>query len=185
MDDLKFLAKAKVNHRGQPNSYWRQAFEEHFREFPIIGVLQGPMLRSGLYYSQSQADRVAHPYPLERAKGEWQGMYSRAAFEADVAYFEETRALLRENFILGQQDEGPYLDGLVFLKADQLLLAEIKHCEARLRTTSAILQASRMAKPKAEEKWRKIGNDSAVAIEFKKSGHEVRSTGLYWEVRLK
>jgi hypothetical protein len=127
-------------------------------------------------------DHVANPLEFERERPPFEGLYSRDAYESDVEYLEQARALNRENFILGQQGEGPYVDGLIYLKVDNLLLAEITHCAARLRVTSAILQARRLSKLKAQAKddehWQPIGTDEAVAFQFKHSGHTVRKVGL-------
>lgn len=181
-DDMQRLALAKVDHKGNLNSYWREFFEEHASEFPIFGVRIGPLMRNGQF--DSPPERLANPLPLDRERAPFQGMYSRDAYEQDVAYFEATRALLRENFILGQQGEGPLMDGLIFMRADNLLLAEIDHCKARLRATWAILEQRKLAKqmaqakPKKREAWHTI-KDEAVAMKFKQSGYTVRYLGIH------
>lgn len=181
-DDLDRLNLAKPNHRGNLNSYWRQAFLEHSEEFPIV-LLIGPMMRDGRFYTYT-SDRVANPLGFERDKGPWLGLYSRAQYESDMAYWEEARALLRENYILGQQGEGPYIDGLLFLKGDNLLLAEQARCKARLAGTRAIMEQRRLAKelarPKVEDdqKWLQV-KDEAVAIQFKRSGYTVQYLGIH------
>ena len=166
--------------RAKWDGYWEAYHEAKLEAFPIVGVLQGPMLANGSYYSQ--VDHVANPLEFERERPPFEGLYSRDAYEHDVEYLEQARALNRENFILGQQGEGPYVDGLIYLKVDNLLLAEITHCAARLRVTSAILQARRLSKLKAQAKddehWQPIGTDEAVAFQFKHSGHTVRKVGL-------
>ena len=178
-EDMRRLAQAKPNHEGKLNSYWRRYFEEYADSYPRIMALIGPMLKDGKFYSQ--VEHVANPLG-ERERPPFEGMYSRDQYEQDILYFESARAVNRENFILGQQGEGPYVDGLIYLKVDNLLLAEIAHCAARLRVTSAILQARRLSKLKAQAKddehWQPIGTDEAVAFQFKHSGHTVRKVGL-------
>jgi hypothetical protein len=175
----QFLAKAG-NHR-----YWSQLRWEHANEFPIVKIRQGPLLRDGGFTSyQPVANALG-----ERQREPWQGMYSRAQYEADFEYIEAARALLRENFILGQRKEGPYLDGIIFMRTDSLLLAEQAHLKARLQTTGAILQAKRSAKLEAkEETWKTIGADEAVALQYKQSGFEIRKidtlTNRHYEVKL-
>jgi len=174
MDDERTLDRAKWH------SYWEAYHEDQLEAFPIVGVLKGPFLRNGQFWSQ--VDRVANPLGFERQREPFEGLYSRDAYEHDVEYLEQARALNRENFILGQQGEGPYVDGLIYMRVDNLLQAEIAHCAARLRTTSAILQARRLAKLKAQSKdnehWQPIGTDEATAFQFKHSGYTIRKVGL-------
>lgn len=170
--DLKTLRRATHD------SQWKAWAEEWAEAFPRIGVLHGPLLRDGRYYSQPQ-DRPANPLATDRPREPFAGMYSRAAFEADEQYYEAARDLLRENFYLSQTGDGPKMDGLVFMKIDNLLLAEIEFCKARLRLTWAILEQSRKAKadkrPKKQSgNWQSVGNDEAVALDFKHKGYKVR-----------
>lgn len=176
VDDLKQLDSA-LN-----TKYWLEYQRQWAEACPMIAVVVGPMLADGRFYSQG--DRIANPLPNQREREPWAGMYSRAQFEADELYFEQARALNRENYILGQQHEGPYIDGLLYVRVDNLLLAEIDHARARLQQTSAILQAARAekaaAKPQAKgEAWHSIGGDEAVAMKFKQSGYPIRKVGLH------
>ncbi len=174
VDDLKTLDKAKYD------GYWLEYNKQWAETCPMIGILLGPLLKHGAYYSQT--DKITNPLG-ERERPPWLGMYSRAAFEQDVAYFEAARALNRENFILGQQGEGPYVDGLIYMRVDNLLLAEMEHCKARLRQTWAIMEQRRLeklaAKPKEDDHWHRIGADESVAYQFKHSGYTVRKIGLH------
>ena len=190
-DDLDRLALAKPNHQGKLNSYWTEAFRSHAELFPVIGVAIGPLLANGLFFSYR--DKISNPLPTEREREPWQGMYSRAQYEEDITYFERGRALLRENFYLGQTGQGPYLDGLVFMSADNRVLAEMEHCKARLRATWAIIEArkhekanaSAKAQGKQEPDWKSIGHDEAVAMCFKHKGYPIRKVGLHnYEVLL-
>ncbi len=186
-DDDKFLAKA-ANGR-----YWSQYTWEHANEFPIIGVMLGPLLRDGGFFSLQP---IHNALLSEREREPWGGMYSRKQYDADVAYLEETRALLRENFLLGQRKEGPYLDGVIFMRTDNLLVAEQLRCKHRLQMTWALIEASRAAKGKRSgskerqpEHWQNIGVDEAVAMKFKQAGHKIRKidtlTNRHYEVKVK
>lgn len=188
-DDMQRLALAKLDHKGNLNSYWRQAFAEHADEFPVV-LLIGPLMQDGRFYTY-RPDRVANPLGFERERPPFEGIYSRAQFEADEAYFEAARALNRENFILGQQGEGPRVDGLIYMRIDNLLLAEIAHCKARLQMTWVILEASRKAKQtdkprksKKPEVWHNIGKNHDAAVGFKQSGYKVTWDGLKYMVRM-
>ena|SRR5271154_1439231 len=188
-DDQKTLDKA-ANGKYWPE--WRWLRDE---AFPVISVLIGPMCKDGLFWSQK--DHVHNSLLTDRPRNPWQGMYSREQYEQDVAYYEEVRALLRENYILGQRKEGPYLDGILFMKADNLLLAEQEHCKARLQATRAILDRSRREQAmksgkrerKTSEQWQNIGADEALAFSFKQSGYRIKKidtlTNRHWEVLIK
>jgi len=181
-DDMQRLAQAKPNHKGQANSYWRRYFEEYADAYPRIMALIGPMLRDGKFFSY--VDEVVNPLG-ERERPPWEGPYSRDAYEADIEYFEAARALNRENYILGQQDEGPYIDGLLYMRVDNLLLAEEDHCKARLRAMQAIMEAKKLEKkrslppPREKDVWHPIGRDESVAMQFRHSGYPVRKVGLH------
>lgn len=188
-DDLQALNRATDVRK------WEAHFEAYQKEYPVLGVLIGPMYRNGRFY---QHEVVANPLLTDRPRGPWAGMYSREQYELDVAYYEAARALLRENFILGQRKEGPYLDGIIFKKADSLLLAEQEHCKARLQAMYAILDQSRKQKQiksgKRDKKnttghWQNIGDNEAVAFKFKQSGYAIRKidtlSNRHWEVQMK
>jgi len=186
-DDLKTLDKAN-NDR-----HWYEYKLDQAEEFPRISLLIGPLLKDGTFFTPQH---VANALGAERPRDPFQGMYSRAQFEADTAYLEETRALLRENFILGQRHEGPYLDGVIYLRTDNMILAEMDRLKSRLRATWAIIESAKLAKklarPKIKEHkpWQNIGNNEAVAYKFKQSGYVVRKIELprgksYWEVQAK
>lgn len=186
-DDLKTLARAKFD------GYWEALGEEYAEEFPRITIAIGPMLASGKFYSWVEP-KPEHPLAAERQREKWAGLYSRQQYETEIEYLEATRALLKENFILGQRGEGPYMDGIIFMKADNLLLAEEQRCKSRLQATSALLQARRMAKEKKGrgkkvEKWQNVGNDEDVAMKFKQSGYTIRKidtlSNRHWEVLIK
>lgn len=184
-DDLKTLARAKFN------GYWEALGEEYAEEFPRITIAIGPLLANGKFYSWVEP-RPEHPLAANREREAWAGMYSRQQYETDIEYLEATRALLKENFVLGQRGEGPYVDGIVFMRADNLLLAEELRCKNRLQVTSAILSAKREKKPrrgKKPEHWQNVGNDEAVAMKFKQSGYTIRKidalSNRHWEVLIK
>jgi hypothetical protein len=187
-DDLKALNSATHDKK------WAAHFEEYQQEFPVIGVLIGPMTRNGRFY---QCEKIENPLLTDRPREPWAGMYSREDYERDTAYFEACRALLRENFILGQRGEGLYLDGIIFQTTDNLLLAEQAHCKARLQATYAILEQSRKQKTFARgrkqgqriERWQNIGDNETVAYQFKQSGYTIRKidrlVGRHYEVLMK
>jgi hypothetical protein len=190
--DIQALRKAGYYDdaiRHGAHDYWKQYAEEYVKAYPVISIMQGPLLEDGAFFSQ--AGRAEHPLGFERQREPWLGMYSRVEFEYDCEIIEAARALIRENYILGQRGEGLYVDGLIYLKADKLCDAEIDRCKARLQTTRAILEkkAAGRAKPKANDQWRAIGTDEAVAKQWEHSGFKIRKidrlTGGHYEVLMK
>jgi len=155
--------------------YWEAWKQDEGKEFPrikypVIAIMQGPLLKDGGFYS------VPSKFNPEAKGVPWDGLYGRDQHDADIEALERLRARLRENFILGQRKEGPYIDGLVYMRADNLLIAEIAYCEAKLRFTWAILKNKRAVKKQAqpEGKWRNIGNDESLAKQFEHSGYKIR-----------
>lgn len=185
--DMRALAKAK------DDNYWKFYFLEENEQFPRIGILQGPLLRDGTFVAYR--DTIEHPLGAERPRDKQPfEIYSRKAYDRDIAALEKSRALLMENFVLGQRGEGPYLDGVIYKKADDLLLAEIARCTNKYRAMVAIMQARRFEKAKAaaqvkpKEKWFNIGADEKIALTYKHSGFTVRRVDVskpYYEVLMK
>jgi hypothetical protein len=186
VDSDRFLAMAK------DNKYWGAYKAEHQDEFPVLQILHGPLMADGRFFSYR--DKIWHPLGGERQREPWAGTYSREQYECDWQYLEEARALLRENFILGQRGEGPYLDGIVFMRADSLLEAEQLRCKNRLQMTWALIEASRAARRQASPKegkpeyWHNIGLDETTAMAWKQRGHQIRKidtlTDRHYEVKI-
>jgi hypothetical protein len=149
----------------------------------------GPLLKSGSFFSP---EYIMHPLAFERERSPFKGLYGRNQHDAEVAGYEYRRGVIRDTFIKGQTGEGPYFDGVVFMRADQLLLAEIESCHQRLRATSAIMRERKimlLAKGEmpAKENWMRIGAEEKVAIGFKHRGCEVRKVDCakpYYEVKM-
>jgi len=162
MEDVRTLDKAKWA------GYWDAYQDEYHDEFPV-GVLHGPLLAN-------------HQFSGVKYIPEWDEKYSAAAFEEDVAYFEAARWRNWHNFILGQEGKRPYLDSLICIHIDRLLLTEIDHCKAKRKAVLAALANKRLAKlkdrPKKAEHWQDIGTNEATAFAFKHSGYTVRKVGL-------
>ncbi len=163
VDDVQALNRAKWD------GYWEAYLEAWAEAFPVAAQK-----------ARAVREPIANPLASERERPPFEGMYSRAQYEMDLEYFEEARAKVRENFILGQQGEGPYMDGLLFMKLDNLMLAEMAHCKARLDMTRAIMANKAKTRAVSEsDVWKSIGGDESVAMQFKHSGHTVRKVGLH------
>lgn len=169
--DLKTLNKATKN------QFWKAYFEDEAEEFPRVGLMHGPLMEDGGFLSPQ---RVHNALTAFREREPFQGLYSRLEHDYDVEKLEYARALARENFILGQRGEGPYIDGLVYKRVDSLLEAEIAYCDARLRFTSFILSQRRKEKvtkkQQESEKWVKLpeGTEEKVAKAYEHSGFKIR-----------
>ena len=186
--DMKTLRLAQENHRGEPNSYWREYFTEHAEQFPTVGVMIGPLREDGTF---NTPERVPHALAAFRERAPFTGLYTRLEHDYDVERLEYMRALARENFILGQRQEGPYVDGLVYKRVDSLLQAEIDFCDAKLRFTRFILsQKDKSGPPKETKKehWQALPPETteAVALAYRHSGFHVRkietTSRRWWEV---
>lgn len=182
--DIRTWVKADHKH------YWEAWKRDELTQFPRIGVRIGPLRENGAFDSP---EFIANPLRVERERDkiDWDGLYTRARCDAEVATLEHGRALLRENFILGQRKEGPYMDGLLYIRADNLFLAEIQRCKNKLRLTSAILSQRKAAKAKLQAKketWMAIGSDDATALRFKQAGYTIRkietSAKRYYEMKM-
>lgn len=178
---MQLLAKAR------DNAYWKAYGETANEEFPRIGIAEGPLMADGRF--TSYRDKIPHPLPGEREREPFQGMYSRAEHDEDVDRLEYLREMARENFILGQRGEGPKVDGLVYMRVDAMLLAEIEYCDARLRFTRFILSQHDKAKPaKQTEQWSKLptGTTDEFAITLKQRGFKLRkietTSARWWEM---
>lgn len=187
-----FDGELKVLHKAEDFDYWRFYMLEQAEQFPRIGVAAGPFMKDGTFVAWREP--VVDHLPLERQREPLPfEIYSRKIYEAEVAGIQGVRSLLMENFILGQRGEGPYMDGIIFKKADDLLLAQIAVCDGKLRRVARIMQnkrfEKRMAKTKAaqaKEVWRPIGNNESTALAFKHNGFTVRRIECakpYYEVK--
>lgn len=170
-DDLKRLALAK------DKDYWRFTGLEYHDEFPVLGVMQGPLMASGRFYSHR--DEVFNPITL-RVHESPDAEYRRSRFEYDTAMLRATKGLLWRAFVDGQTHQGPVVDGVVYIKADKLLDAEIAYCKARFEYAQAVKRQNRVKNHKQEiAVWDDITPDMAVAA--KKIGMKVRFIGK-WQV---
>lgn len=186
-DDMKRLNDAEEKLNPNAKARWDEFFKQQETEFPTIGLMIGPLMRNGQFWTNKE--QIENPISLfSKQDANWAKDYSADDLDWDLMYLKHTRDMLNRRFVDGQLNAGAYLDALVFLRADSLLMAETARCKSKYRLAVEVRSRARRPRQTKPQFWKNIGADEATMLGFKHSGYDVRKIdrlqGSHYEVRL-